>query len=182
MNVILKEKKVFDKELIVEEAQISDGNEKPYTKLRLTREDAVAVLLFNTDSEKFILTRQFRYAISSRIKENILEIVAGKIDRGEEPIETAIREVKEETGYKITKNRTRLLVSCFSSPGYSSECFYIYFATITNNDKTSAGGGLKDQNEEIEIVEINFNDFRSMIKKCEIQDAKTYLAGLLYSR
>lgn len=176
---ILKEKTVFDEALKIQEATIQRGNEEPYKKLKLKREDAVAVLIFNTDSEEFILTRQFRYPIAGVVKEQIIEIVAGKIDEGESPMETAIREVEEEVGYRIFESTAHLLVSCFASPGYSSECFYIYFATVTHADKTAEGGGLEDENEHIETVKIGKQEFKEMIANGSFRDAKTYLAALL---
>lgn len=180
MFKIIKEEKVFEDKLIIEEATLTDDTNKAFTKLRVNREDASAVLLINTESGKVILTKQFRYAVSSKTSTHILEIVAGKIDKGEEPLETAIRETEEEVGYKIKPENIKLLVKCFASPGYSSECFYIYYAHVTNADKISKGGGLESEKEYIEIVELTVNEFKNQIKEGRIEDAKTYIAGLLY--
>lgn len=180
MFKIIKEQKILEDKLIVEEATFSDNTNNTYTKLRLNREDASAVLLVNTESGKVILTKQFRYAISSKTSERILEIVAGKIDEGEEPLETAIRETEEEVGYKIKPENIKLLVKCFASPGYSSECFFIYYAHVTNTDKVGKGGGLESEKEYIEIVELTVDEFKNQIKEGLIEDAKTYIAGLLY--
>lgn len=180
MFKIIKEKKVFEDKLIIEEATLSDDSNKTFTKLRLKREDASAVLLVNTESGKVILTKQFRYAISSKTSKQIVEIVAGKIDKGEEPLETAIRETEEEVGYKIKPENIKLLGKCFASPGYSSECFFIYYAHVTNADKVSKGGGLESEKEYIEIVELTIDEFKNQIKEGRIEDAKTYIAGLLY--
>ena len=174
---ILNERIVFADKLIIQKGEINNGN-KTFTRLQINREDAVAVFILNTDSNMVILTRQFRYPITSKTKENILEIMAGKIDEGEEPLQAAIRETKEETGYNIKSENIRLLFSCFSSPGYSSERFFIYYATVTNADKVSEGGGNKSENEEIEIVPIDIKEFKEMITEGSIKDAKTYLAGM----
>lgn len=178
MLKILKEDIVFNDRLIIEKAEISDEHNYNFARLRLNREDASAVLILNTETDKIILTKQFRYAISSKIKEQILEIVAGKIDEGEKPLQAAIREVEEEVGYRIDPKNIQLLVSCFASPGYSSECFYIYYATVTNADKISEGGGLETENESISVVEMDSKEFKSLIKTGNIKDAKTYIAGL----
>lgn len=180
MFTIIKEKKILDDKLIIEEATLNDDTNNTFTKLRLNREDASAVLLVNTESGKVILTKQFRYAIRSKTSEPILEIVAGKIDKGEEPLETAIRETEEEVGYKIKPENIKLLVKCFASPGYSSECFFIYYAHVTNADKVSQGGGLESEHECIQIVELTVNEFKNQIIEGRIEDAKTYIAGLLY--
>jgi nudix-type nucleoside diphosphatase (YffH/AdpP family) len=174
---ILKEKTTFNKKLVIEEGKISI-NKKKVSHERVLREDASAVLVHNTETNKVILTRQFRFAIASKSKEDILEIVAGKIEGGISPEQTAIKEVKEEIGYRVSKNNLKLLLSCFSTPGYSSECFYIYYAKVTNTDKVSEGGGEEKENEFIQVVELDLEEFRKMIQKAEIKDAKTYIAAL----
>ncbi len=182
MFKILKEKTVFNDKLIVQKGKI-EYKDKKFSRLKLKREDAVAVLIFNTDSQKVILTKQFRYAIASKTKQQILEIVAGKIDKGEKPLQTAIREVQEETGYKIKANKIKFLVSCFSSPGYTSEKFFVYYATVTNKDIVSDKHGLESENEYIQLVEMSITQFAKQIKIGKIKDAKTYIAGLyLYSK
>lgn len=178
MFKILKEKIVFDDKLIIEKAEIGNDDNNTFSRLRINRADASAVLILNTETDKIILTKQFRYAISSKVKEPILEIVAGRIDEGEEPLETAIREAEEEVGYRINPENIKLLISCFCSPGYTSELFYIYYATVTNADKVSEGGGLKNENEYISVIEINQLEFKKLITTGAIKDAKTYIAGL----
>src|SRR5206468_565827 len=101
-----------------------------------------------------------------------------KIDAKEEPLTAAIREAEEETGYKINIGKIQLLFSCFATPGYSAERFFIYYATVLNSDKVSAGGGKEDEHEHIEVVEMDKNEFDKLIQNGSIQDAKTYLAGL----
>ena len=72
----------------------------------------------------------------------------------------------------------RPVLSCFTSPGYSSERFFFYYATVTDADKVSDGGGLEDENEYINVVEMNVQEFKDLIKDRKIQDAKTYIAGM----
>lgn len=180
MPSVKESKIVFDQKLVVEEATIV-AKDKEYTRLRVKREDASAVLLLNTDSNKIVLTKQFRYAIHDKVKEPILEILAGKVDKGETPLQAAIREGEEETGYKIKSENIQLLVSCFTTPGYSSEKFHIYFATVSNSDKISTGGGLEAENESIELIEIDPVQFIEDIKNGKIEDAKTYVSGLYFA-
>src|ERR1700748_2495411 len=177
MFKITKEKTVFDDRLIIKKAKIEYKGSK-FSRLKVHREDAVAVLIYNTDSKKIILTKQFRYPIASKIKQQILEIVAGKIDKGEKPLTTAIREVQEETGYKVKPGKIKFLLSCFSSHGYTSEQFYVYYATVTNADKVSDIRGLESENEYISLVEMTVPEFAKQIKTGKIKDAKTYVAGL----
>jgi len=178
MPTILHEKIVFNNKLVLEEAQIRDDQHQEYTRLRLKRQDASAVLLFNTTTDKIILTKQFRYPVADQIKEDLLEILAGKVDEGENPLDAALREAEEETGYHIKKENIRFLLTCFASPGYSSERFHLYFANVTAADQSSKGGGLASEHESIQLVELELNEFKSMIRDGRIQDAKTILAGL----
>lgn len=181
MHKILNEKIVFNDTLIIEKAELSDG-EKTFSRLRINRQEAAAVLVLNTETQKVILTKQFRYAIAAKVKEPIYEIVAGKVDAGETPLNAAIRETEEEIGYKVRNGNIKLLTSCFASPGYSSELFHIYYATVTNDDKISKGGGMETENESIEIVEMKLEDFQSLLRSGKIADAKTYVAGLFLEK
>jgi len=178
MPKIIEEKVVLNDKLVIEQALLQDEEHRNYTRLRIKRQDASGVLLFNTSTNKIILTRQFRYAIVDQMTEYLLEILAGKIDAGEEPLEAAIREAEEETGYRIKKENIGFLLSCFATPGYSSERFHLFYATVTPADHKSAGGGLHSEHESIELVELDLNEFKSMIKDGRIQDAKTIVAGL----
>lgn len=178
MFKILKEEIVFDDKMIIEKGEITDENNNTFARLRLKRQDAAAVLILNSETNKVVLTKQFRYAISSKINEQLLEIVAGRIDEGEQPLQGAIREAEEETGYRIHPEHIKLLVSCFASPGYSSERFYIYYATVTSADKVSKGGGLENENEYISVVEMDVNEFNNLVHTAGISDAKTIIAGM----
>jgi len=177
MATILKERTIFEDYLIIDKGEIESGGQK-FSRARIRREDAVAVLLVNTDTGKVILTRQFRYAIADKTNEPILEIVAGKVDKGEEPAQAAKREVEEETGYRIQEHHLKFLFSCFVSPGYSSERFLLYYAQVTDPDKIAKGGGLPSENEQIELVEMDIAEFNENIKKAQFKDAKTYITGL----
>ncbi len=176
---VINQETVFRGKLVIQKGNLLDDDGKKYSRLRVHRQDASAVLILNTDTNKLILTRQFRYAVHPKTKEPLLEIVAGKIDKKESPVDAAIREVEEEVGYRIKREHIRLLNTCFSSPGYTSERFFIYFARVTNKDKVAEGGGITQENEKIEVVEISIKDFKSMLAAGKIDDAKTYLAGLL---
>lgn len=180
MPSVSKSHSVFKGKLVIEEATVS-LNGQGFQKQRVRREDASAVLLLNTDSDKVILTKQFRYPIYDKTEISILEIIAGKVDAGEDPLEAAIRETKEETGYRIRAENIQFLLSCFSTPGYSSECFHVYYATVRDADKIGEGGGLKEEHESIECVELDSTEFVRLVKEAKIRDAKTYIAGLYFA-
>src|SRR6478735_10099745 len=131
MPEIIKEKIVFKDTLQLEEAEIRSGKET-YSRVRVNREDGAAVLVFNSDTNKIILTKQFRYPILKKSDEEILEVLAGKIEKGLSPEETAVKETKEEIGYKIEKSALIHICSCFISPGYTSERLHLYYTEVTN--------------------------------------------------
>jgi nudix-type nucleoside diphosphatase (YffH/AdpP family) len=178
MTKILNEKIVFNDKLVIEKAELNDG-QNSFSRFRINRQDASVVMVFNSDTQKIILTKQFRYAIASKMGELIYEIVAGKIDLDEEPLAAAIRETEEETGYKVVAENMKFLVSCFASPGYTSEKFHFYYAVVTNADKVSKGGGMENENESIEVIEMDRITFYDLIDTGKIEDAKTYLSALL---
>lgn len=180
MHTVSNRTIVFNKHLRIEEADISDA-QHTYKRERINREDAVAVLVRNTETNRIILTRQFRYAVYDKVNGNILEVLAGKIEN-EDPLYAALREAEEETGYRIRPENIHLLTTCFPTPGYSTERYFIYSATVTNADKVSEGGGLKEEDEDIETVEMEPEEFYRMIYSGDILDAKTYIAGLLAAK
>jgi nudix-type nucleoside diphosphatase (YffH/AdpP family) len=125
---------------------------------------AVAALVYDTQRQQYILTKQFRVGA----ERELLEIAAGMIDKDESP-ETAVRrEMQEELGYDI--DQLTEIVTMWPSPGTSAETIVVYYAEVSN--QTSPGGGLAEEHEQIEIVRLT----REELAKEKIQDAKTMLA------
>lgn len=178
---VLSEIRAFDSYFKVDKALVShdkgDGTTETYSRYKLTRPDAVAVLIVNRDTEKITLVKQFRYPIADKEPNGVLEIVAGKMDEGETPEQTAIREVMEEVGYEINLECLSLPTIAYASPGYSSEKIYTYIATVNNEMKVASGGGLESEHESIEIIEIDVQEFMEMVRDGEIIDSKTLIAA-----
>ncbi|MFI5149772.1 MAG: NUDIX domain-containing protein [Bacteroidia bacterium] len=178
-----REEVVFNDKLVIRkgflEYRNNTGTPSSYTRLRVDRQDASAVLIYNTESQKIILTRQYRYAIASRTAEPILEIMAGKVDPGEDPLQTGIREAIEECGYRILPGNIQHLASFFASPGYTSEKYNLYFAKVSNADKINNGGGLEAEHESIEVVELDPAVFLHMADNGLLEDGKTLTVALL---
>jgi nudix-type nucleoside diphosphatase (YffH/AdpP family) len=177
MTKILQEEIVYKDLLTLEKGQLQGEAGNTFSRVRVKRQDASCVLVLNTDSNKIVLTKQFRYGAAPKTNEYLLEVVAGKVDEGEDHFTTAIRETEEEIGYRVKKDSLTYLVTCFSSPAYTSERYHIYFALVTDNDKKSKGGGLANENESIELVEMNPEVFKEKILAGQFIDAKTYIAG-----
>jgi 8-oxo-dGTP pyrophosphatase MutT (NUDIX family) len=127
---------------------------------------AVAVVAF--DGERLFLVRQPREPVNDPA---LLELPAGKLDEeGEDPIDTAKRELAEEIGKGA---RTwRRLTSFYTSPGFADEECHVYLATDLFDEPAEAA-----EEERIEIVEVPLADLDHVIQEC--RDAKT-LVGLLW--
>src|SRR5438067_1809077 len=119
---IISRKTVYKGKLTIEEALLEQDG-KQFKRERIARENAAAILIYLKDKDSLLLTRQFRFAISDRTHDKILEIPAGRIDHEERPEVCAIRETEEETGYRIKAENLVRISDCFVSPGYSSEMF-----------------------------------------------------------
>ena len=119
--------------------------------------------------DKIFLVRQFRYAY----KKEIWEIPAGKINKGEEPYLTALRELEEEGGIKAKS--AELLYEIYPSPGYTSEIIYLYKVSDFTLTKTNF-----DEDEFLSGKWFSKEELKEMIKNGEIKDGKTLIA-LLYA-
>jgi 8-oxo-dGTP pyrophosphatase MutT (NUDIX family) len=129
-----------------------------------------AVAVVAHDGERLYLVRQPREAVDQR---ELLELPAGKLDEeGEEPLDTAKRELAEEIG-KGARNWEHL-TSFYTSPGFADEECHVYLATDLYDEHAEA-----DETERIEIVEAPLVDLDDVIAAC--RDSKT-LVGLLWFR
>lgn len=175
---LVKEETMYRGFLDIMKGTIEVYSEKEDKRVKIYREvlykkDAIAVLLKNTDTDEFIFSQQFRYPTVEHDDGYILEIPAGAIDHGEQPLETLKREALEEAGYQI--NRAELLSVSYVSPGYSTERTFIYYAEVSNKDKVAEGGGLTEETEEIELVHVPVAQLDKLLAG-KVVDAKSLLA------
>jgi len=146
---------------------------EPIFRLNLKRKDAVAVLVHNIDTNELIFTEQFRYPTFEKTDGWILELPAGMIDEGEEPLDAVKREMMEEIGYVI--NEAKHLQTFYLSPGTSSERIFLYYAQVRNSDQKNEGGGLVEEGEFITIISINIDKVLNSLNSGAITDAKTII-------
>ncbi len=176
---ILKEERILDDFFQVDSVQLqfekfSGGLSAPVRRLNLERGEAVAVLIYLRDTDKFILIRQFRYAAYAADGDGwIDEIVAGVLDE-EDPLSCARRECIEESGYEI--DDFRLIASVFSTPGITTERVHIYLGLCRSTDKKYPGGGLDEEHEDIRIVELGRREAKRRLQEKGFKDGKTILA------
>ncbi|MDX1470471.1 MAG: NUDIX domain-containing protein [Flavobacteriaceae bacterium] len=137
--------------------------------------NGATILLYNPKKGTIILNKQFR--IASKINGNetgfLLETPAGKIEEGESPADCIVRETKEETGIKVKDLKP--ILNCFTSPGSVTERIYFFVAEYSEEDKVNEGGGKDSENEDIQVLEIDFNEAVAKIESGEIIDAKTIM-------
>lgn len=155
---ILYKGKVFD--LKVDEIEY-DSENKGIREVVLHNGGAVVVPL--TDEGKIVMVTQFRYPFYK----TLLELPAGKLDRGEDPLNCAVRELEEETGYK-SENVIKLGEIC-TAPGYCTEILHLYVARdlkkgVQNREEGELG---------MEIKELRIEEVEEKIKNGQITDAKT---------
>jgi ADP-ribose pyrophosphatase len=164
---IQKEEKVFDDFLKIYKAEVTHetfntDKEITATRLALDRGNAIAVLLYEIDTDSFLFIRQYRYPSARRSQPWTVEIPAGAIDPNESAKEAAIREVKEEIGYQI--DRLEFIVEYFPSPGMLSEQISIFYGEVTSNQKIAKGGGSISEKEDIELVKISRRGIRQKLE------------------
>ena len=160
------------------------GMSESIPRIVFERADASAVLLYNPEKEQIYLVRQFRYPAYVALENDndrdiakawILELVAGVIEGGHAALDTAKRELLEETGFKVTGD-FKSLGTIYVSPGGTSERIHLYLAHVKDLDKVEAGGGLVEEGEDIALETLSLDEAMEMIDTGEINDAKTIIA------
>ena len=132
------------------------------------------LLPYDPIKKEIILIQQFRAGVLSRYDENyLLEIVAGIIDEGENPEETAIRECYEETGCEVKEIRP--IQSYFPAPGSSESYYHIYLGEIQAFDGERIRG-LEKENEDILVKSFKVDEVRQMLKEKKIINGLTLVA------
>ena len=138
------------------------------------RGNGATILLYDRERATVLLTRQFRFPVyvNGHPDGLFVEAAAGLLD--DDDPETAIRrEAAEELGVEV--GPVELVFAPWTSPGSVTERLYCYAAPYTPADRTGAGGGLAEEGEDIEVVELDFAEALRMVGTGEIADAKTML-------
>lgn len=144
--------------------RLPDGGESVREYIR---HPGAVVMLATLDNGKLLFERQFRYPL----RQVFLELPAGKIDAGEPPLDTARRELREETGYKA--RHWRHLGVMHPCIGYADERIEIFLA-----HELSFVGHARDHGEFLDVVELSLADALLAVRDGEITDAKTITALL----
>ena len=152
----------------------SDGVTEQQSREVYDRGHGAAILLYHRQRGTIILTRQFRLPVllNGHTDGLLLEAPAGLLD-ADDPVTAIRREAEEETGYKVVDVTEAL--APYMSPGSVTERLHLFTAEYTAADRVGAGGGHKDEGEDIEVIEVPARDALAMIERGEIADAKTIL-------
>lgn len=151
-----------------------DGGRSSALHEVLERADAAAILLHHRERDVFVLVSQYRLGAALNGHEGpLLEVAAGLIDAGETPLEAALRETREETGYAPAAATP--VCAIFPSPAAVTEKLFLFVAEIDDGMRVGAGGGLAHEEEEVAIREIGVAQARAMLDAGEIADAKTLI-------
>lgn len=155
------------------ELRLQDGSWQPQTREVYDRGDGATILLYNVSTRTVILTRQFRIpAYMNHHSGYLIEAAAGLLDNAS-PEERIRLEAEEETGYRVDK--VRKIYEAFMSPGSVTERIHFYVGEYQQEDRVSAGGGLADEGEHIEVLELPYAQAMEMVEDGRIMDGKTII-------
>jgi nudix-type nucleoside diphosphatase (YffH/AdpP family) len=137
--------------------------------------NAASALLYNKEKRTVILVQQFR--IATYLNKNntgiLIETCAGLLEENEPPEESIKREIEEETGFVV--NSVNKVTEVYTSAGSLTELLYLYTAEYSPDQRKSKGGGLEEEGEELDVLEIPFDRALEMVDNGEIKDAKTII-------
>ncbi len=152
----------------------NDGTWETQSREAYDRGNGATVLLYNRVKQTVILTRQFRVPTYINGNETglLIEACAGLLDN-ESPEDSILRETEEETGYRVSS--IKKVGEAYMSPRSVTEILHFYIAEYTPTMRIAKGGGLEEEQEDIEVLEYPFEQALSMVKSGEIKDAKTIM-------
>jgi ADP-ribose pyrophosphatase len=161
-------------EVVLRHERLDRTLSPPLRRLSLERGDGVAALLYKPRQQRVVLVRQFRYPAHTHGDGWLLEVVAGMVGQDESPAATIRREIAEETGYQVAT--LQLTATFYLSPGGSSERIFLYYGEVDDDTPRHPGGGLVEEHEDIEVVEMELAEVWQALDTGEIADAKTLVA------
>jgi GDP-mannose pyrophosphatase NudK len=149
------------------------GKKKEEQREAYDRGNGAVILLYNSETRTVILTRQFRLPtfINGNADGMMIEACAGLLDK-DNPEDCIRKETEEETGYRIKD--VKKIYEAYMSPGSVTEILYFFVGEYSKAQKVNEGGGVEGE-ENIEVLELSFDNAWQMMEKGEIKDAKTIM-------
>lgn len=170
MERCLSSKRLYEGKILnlrIDQVEVS-RNGCQATREVVEHRSAVAILARDGEG-RFLLVRQFRYPLNAEI----IEIPAGLMECGETPMQSAQRELREETGYRAAQWTPMPVI--FSSPGFSDEKLFVFLADELVWDPLDS-----DEDEDISLLRFDEKQSRELLRSCSPQDAKTLMALAWY--
>jgi ADP-ribose pyrophosphatase len=150
--------------LQLQEVELPNGKT---AKREIIKHPGAVAIIAITAENKIVMVEQYRKAL----EKTIVEIPAGKLEKGEEPATCARRELEEETGYEC--DQLELLISFYTSPGFADEIVHLYIAKGLTKKEDSAA---LDEDEFVNLEELTLGEAVQYVKDHKICDAKTAFA------
>lgn len=160
----MKSEKIYEGKILNLKVDTVELPDKKYSKREIVEHPGGVGIITITSNNSLVLVKQYRKAI----EEFIWEIPAGKLEVNEEPRETAIRELREETGYEA--NKLTYITEFYTSPGYCNEKIHLFLAEDLIEVEASP-----DPGEFLEKKIIPLDDLSKMLDRGEIMDSKTII-------
>ncbi|MFD2762296.1 NUDIX hydrolase [Lentibacillus juripiscarius] len=160
---------IYDGEIVklqVDDVTLPDGKT---SKRELIRHTGAVGIIPITKENKIVFVKQYR----KPLEKVLVEIPAGKLEDGEDPEMTALRELEEETGYRT--DSLKFVASFYTSPGFADELMHLYLTEDIEPVEDAAAG---DEDEFVERVELTLDEAKQYVKDQRIHDAKTNYAIL----
>jgi ADP-ribose pyrophosphatase len=150
-----------------------DGSWQAQTREVYDRGNGATILLYNRARRTVLLTRQFRMpAFVNGHSGFLIESAAGLLDNAS-PEQCIRKEAEEETGYRVES--VKKIYEAFMSPGSVTERVHFFIGEYQPNDRMGNGGGLVEEGEDIEVLELGFEQAIAMVSSGEIVDGKTIM-------
>eukprot|EP01041_Mallomonas_annulata_P035068 gene35068-57955_t len=159
---------------IIFEYRNKQGEWQTQSREAYDRGNGATILLYNKENQTVVLTEQFRMPtyINGNDSGMLIEACAGLLDK-DNPEDCIRRETEEETGYRI--GEVTKVFEAYMSPGSVTEILYFFVAEYSKAMKVNDGGGAADEQENIDVLEIDFRKAIEMIRTGEIKDGKTIM-------
>jgi ADP-ribose pyrophosphatase len=170
---IISSEKLYSGYFSMNKYQLTDGTGLTFDREVFNHPEGVCAVVYDTIKQKYLFVEQFRVAA----KIQMIELVAGSIDKNESPQETMVREIEEELGYLVDK--IKFINEFYVSPGSNTEKVYLYYAEVS--EQINQGGGV--DNENITVIEVDTLSKDGQIningENIKLLDAKTIIGCCL---
>lgn len=157
----------------IEQAR-KDGSRQTFDREVYHSGVGAAVLPLDPVRRTVLLVRQLRIPVFvNGDAPAMIEACAGMVDAGDDPSDTVVKEAAQELGYAL--HSVRKLFELYTNPGVCTEKLHLFAAAYSPGDHSAKGGGLREEGEQIEILELPLDEACRMVATGEIHDAKTVI-------